>query len=247
MIKINKVTKKYTVDSDTIYALDDVSLNIEEGSIYGIIGLSGAGKSTLLRCLSTLEKPDSGEIIINNKNIYKLSGTDLRNFRSDIGVVFQGYNLLMQRTAFDNVAFPLRIRKEKKLKVIDRVDELFKFVGLEGKEKSYPSKLSGGQKQRVAIARALATNPSLVLFDEPTSALDPITTKQILSLIKEINNKYQVTMIIITHEMSLVKNVCDRVAVLNYGKVVEEGRVNEVLGNPQNEITRMLLGKELII
>ena len=247
MIKINKVTKKYSVDNDIIYALDDVSLNIEEGSIYGIIGLSGAGKSTLLRCLSTLEKPDAGEIIINNRNIYKLSGTDLRNFRSDIGVVFQGYNLLMQRTAFDNVAFPLRIRKENKTKVIDRVDELFKFVGLEGKEKSYPSKLSGGQKQRVAIARALATNPSLVLFDEPTSALDPITTKQILSLIKEINNKYQVTMIIITHEISLVKNVCDRVAVLNYGKVVEEGRVNEVLGNPQNEITRMLLGKELII
>lgn len=247
MIKIKNLTKAFKVNEEVILALDDVSLEIEEGKIYGIIGLSGAGKSTLLRCLSTLEKPDQGNIIIGGKDIYKLTGNDLRKFRSNIGVVFQGYNLLMQRTAFENVSFPLKIRRDDNNKIIDRVSELFKFVGLEGKEKAYPAKISGGQRQRVAIARALATNPSLLLFDEPTSALDAITTKQILTLIKEINLRYNVTIIIITHEIGVVKNVCDRLAVLNYGKVVEEGAVGEVLDNPQNEITKMLLGKELII
>ncbi|HKM29432.1 MAG TPA: ATP-binding cassette domain-containing protein [Bacilli bacterium] len=247
MIKIKNLTKAFKVNEEVILALDDVSLEIEEGKIYGIIGLSGAGKSTLLRCLSTLEKPDQGNIIIGGKDIYKLTGNDLRKFRSNIGVVFQGYNLLMQRTAFENVSFPLKIRRDDNNKIIARVSELFKFVGLEGKEKAYPAKISGGQRQRVAIARALATNPSLLLFDEPTSALDAITTKQILTLIKEINLRYNVTIIIITHEIGVVKNVCDRLAVLNYGKVVEEGAVGEVLDNPQNEITKMLLGKELII
>lgn len=247
MIKIKNLTKAFKVNEEVILALDDVSLEIEEGKIYGIIGLSGAGKSTLLRCLSTLEKPDQGNIIIGGKDIYKLTGNDLRKFRSNIGVVFQGYNLLMQRTAFENVSFPLKIRRDDNNKIIARVSELFKFVGLEGKEKAYPAKISGGQRQRVAIARALATNPSLLLFDEPTSALDAITTKQILTLIKEINLRYNVTIIIITHEIGVVKNVCDRLAVLNYGKVVEEGAVDEVLDNPQNEITKMLLGKELII
>lgn len=247
MIKIKNLTKAFKVNEEVILALDDVSLEIEEGKIYGIIGLSGAGKSTLLRCLSTLEKPDQGNIIIDGKDIFKLTGNDLRKFRSNIGVVFQGYNLLMQRTAFENVSFPLKIRRDDNNKIIARVSELFKFVGLEGKEKAYPAKISGGQRQRVAIARALATNPSLLLFDEPTSALDAITTKQILTLIKEINLRYNVTIIIITHEIGVVKNVCDRLAVLNYGKVVEEGAVDEVLDNPQNEITKMLLGKELII
>ena len=247
MIKIKNLTKAFKVNEEVILALDDVSLEIEEGKIYGIIGLSGAGKSTLLRCLSTLEKPDQGNIIIGGKDIYKLTGNDLRKFRSNIGVVFQGYNLLMQRTAFENVSFPLKIRRDDNNKIIARVSELFKFVGLEGKEKAYPAKISGGQRQRVAIARALATNPSLLLFDEPTSALDAITTKQILTLIKEINLRYNVTIIIITHEIGVVKNVCDRLAVLNYGKVVEDGAVGEVLDNPQNEITKMLLGKELII
>lgn len=247
MIKIKNLTKAFKVNEEVILALDDVSLEIEEGKIYGIIGLSGAGKSTLLRCLSTLEKPDQGNIIIDGEDIFKLKGNDLRKFRSNIGVVFQGYNLLMQRTAFENVSFPLKIRRDDNNKIIDRVSELFKFVGLEGKEKAYPAKISGGQRQRVAIARALATNPSLLLFDEPTSALDAITTKQILTLIKEINLRYNVTIIIITHEIGVVKNVCDRLAVLNYGKVVEEGAVDEVLDNPQNEITKMLLGKELII
>lgn len=247
MIKIKNLTKAFKVNEEVILALDDVSLEIEEGKIYGIIGLSGAGKSTLLRCLSTLEKPDQGNIIIDGEDIFKLKGNDLRKFRSNIGVVFQGYNLLMQRTAFENVSFPLKIRRDDNNKIIARVSELFKFVGLEGKEKAYPAKISGGQRQRVAIARALATNPSLLLFDEPTSALDAITTKQILTLIKEINLRYNVTIIIITHEIGVVKNVCDRLAVLNYGKVVEEGAVGEVLDNPQNEITKMLLGKELII
>lgn len=247
MIKIKNLTKAFKVNEEVILALDDVSLEIEEGKIYGIIGLSGAGKSTLLRCLSTLEKPDQGNIIIDGEDIFKLKGNDLRKFRSNIGVVFQGYNLLMQRTAFENVSFPLKIRRDDNNKIIARVSELFKFVGLEGKEKAYPAKISGGQRQRVAIARALATNPSLLLFDEPTSALDAITTKQILTLIKEINLRYNVTIIIITHEIGVVKNVCDRLAVLNYGKVVEEGAVDEVLDNPQNEITKMLLGKELII
>ena len=153
----------------------------------------------------------------------------------------------MQRNAYDNISFPLKIRKEPKEKISARVSELFQFVGLQGKERVYPSKLSGGQRQRVAIARALATNPSLLLFDEPTSALDAVTTKQILKLIKEINEHYHVTIIIITHEIGVIKNVCDKVAVLNYGKVVEEGTVEEVLNNPQSDITKMLLGKELII
>ncbi len=247
MIRINQLTKKFNVNEETIIALDHVDLEIQRGEIYGIIGLSGAGKSTLLRCLSTLEQPDSGTIEIEGNDIFKLSGTDLRKFRSNIGVVFQGYHLLMQRNAYDNISFPLKIRKEAKEKIQVRVNELFQFVGLEGKEKAYPSKLSGGQRQRVAIARALATNPSLLLFDEPTSALDSVTTKQILTLIKEINLRYHVTIIIITHEIGVVKNVCDKVAVLNYGKVVEEGTVDEVLNNPQSDITKMLLGKELII
>lgn len=247
MIQIKNLTKNFCVNEETIIALDHVDLEIQKGEIYGIIGLSGAGKSTLLRCLSTLEQPDFGTIEIDGNDIFKLSGTDLRKFRSNIGVVFQGYHLLMQRNAYDNISFPLKIRKEAKEKISARVNELFQFVGLQGKEGAYPSKLSGGQRQRVAIARALATNPSLLLFDEPTSALDSVTTKQILKLIKEINEHYPVTIIIITHEIGVVKNVCDKVAVLNYGKVVEEGTVDEVLNNPQSDITKMLLGKELII
>ncbi|HQM07637.1 MAG TPA: ATP-binding cassette domain-containing protein [Bacilli bacterium] len=247
MIKIKNLTKSFSVNEETIMALDHVNLDIQKGEVYGIIGLSGAGKSTLLRCLSTLEQPDSGSVEIEAKDIFKLSGNDLRKFRSNIGVVFQGYHLLMQRNAYDNISFPLKIRKEPKEKIAARVNELFQFVGLQGKERVYPSKLSGGQRQRVAIARALATNPSLLLFDEPTSALDAVTTKQILKLIKEINEHYHVTIIIITHEIGVIKNVCDKVAVLNYGKVVEEGTVEEVLNNPQSDITKMLLGKELII
>lgn len=247
MIKINKLTKHFHLNGEKIIALDDVNLTIQKGEIYGIIGLSGAGKSTLLRCLSTLEHPDSGSIVIDDQDIFQLAGNELRKFRSNIGVVFQGYNLLMQRNAFDNISFPLKIRKDSKEIIQKRVSELFSFVGLEGKQKAYPSKLSGGQRQRVAIARALATNPSLLLFDEPTSALDAITTKQILTLIKEISLRYQVTIIIITHEIGVVKNVCDKVAVLNYGEVVEEGIVDEVINDPKSEITKMLLGKELII
>ena len=247
MIKIKNLTKSFSVNEETIMALDHVNLDIQKGEVYGIIGLSGAGKSTLLRCLSTLEQPDSGSVEIEAKDIFKLSGNDLRKFRSNIGVVFQGYHLLMQRNAYDNISFKLKIRKEPKEKISARVSELFQFVGLQGKERVYPSKLSGGQRQRVAIARALATNPSLLLFDEPTSALDAVTTKQILKLIKEINEHYHVTIIIITHEIGVIKNVCDKVAVLNYGKVVEEGTVEEVLNNPQSDITKMLLGKELII
>lgn len=247
MICVKNVSKKFKVDNEVINALDNVSLDIEKGTIYGIIGLSGAGKSTLLRCLSSLETPDSGQIIIDGQNINMLSKKQLRDFRSNIGVVFQGYNLLMQKNAYDNVSFPLKIRKIKKEEIDKVVRQLFDLVNLKGKEKAYPSKLSGGEKQRVAIARSLTTNPSFLLLDEPTSALDPLTTKQILSLIKEINQKYNMTIIIITHQMSVVKNVCSRVAVLNYGKVIEEGKVSEVLENPSNDITKLLLGKELII
>ena len=243
MISIQNLTKKYKLNNEEFFALNDVSLEIQEGEIFGVIGLSGAGKSTLLRCISLLETQDSGSIYVNQKDVTKLTGKDLFDFRSNMGVVFQGYNLLEQKNVFDNIAFPLRLRKFSKKEINQRVNELLKIVGLEDKAKSYPTKLSGGQKQRVAIARAIATRPSILLLDELTSALDPITTNQILALLKQINVQEKVTMILITHEMKVVKALCHRVAVLNEGVVVECGNKDDVINNPQDSFTKLLLNE----
>lgn len=242
MIEIKHLTKTY---QSNVHALHDVNLTIEDGDIFGIIGLSGAGKSTLFRSMSLLETVTEGEIIIDGTDITKLHGEDARNYLSNIGVVFQGYNLLFQRNVYENIALPLVIKKYPKEDIKTKVEELIKLVGLEGKEKSYIANLSGGQIQRVAIARALARDPKLLLLDEFTSALDPITTKQILNLIKEINEKLKVTVVIITHEMSVVRTLCNNVAVLNYGVIEELGPVSDVLTNPKKDITKLLLGKEV--
>lgn len=242
MIEIKHLTKTY---QNNVHALHDVNLTIEDGDIFGIIGLSGAGKSTLFRSMSLLETVTEGEIIIDGTDVTKLDGEEARAYLSNIGVVFQGYNLLFQKNVYQNIALPLIIKKCPKDDIKTKVEELIKLVGLEGKEKSYIANLSGGQIQRVAIARALARDPKLLLLDEFTSALDPITTKQILNLIKEINEKLKVTVVIITHEMSVVRTLCNNVAVLNYGVIEELGPVSEVLTNPRKDITKLLLGKEV--
>lgn len=243
MIKVENLSKTYRNEYSETKAIRDVSFEVADGEIYGIIGMSGAGKTTLLRCLSQLEKPDEGKIYINNENILNINLNESRLIKQQIGVVFQGYNLLMQKNVIDNIAFPLLIRMQNKAQRYERANELISLVGLEGKQKSYPAKLSGGQKQRIAIARALAANPKLLLLDEPTSALDSITTKQIIDLLKKINHDYQMTIIIITHEMSVVRSLCSKVAVVDQGKIVEEGFVDKVFDNPREEITKLLLGR----
>lgn len=245
MITISHLTKIYESEGQRVTALDDVSLRIEAGDIYGIIGMSGAGKSTLLRCLTQLERPTSGEILLSGQNLAALSGARLRAARRGMGVVFQGYNLLMQRTVAENVAFPLKLEKgfDKKA-VAARAAELLELVGLGDRARAYPAQLSGGQKQRVAIARALATNPGILLCDEPTSALDPLTTKSVLALLADINKKLGVTILIITHELSVVRAVCTHVAVISEGRLAESGAVAEVFERPQSGVTRRLLGKD---
>lgn len=244
MVELKSVCKSFKqINQENLHALNNVSFKIKEGSIFGVIGLSGAGKSTLLRSIVNLEKIDSGSILIDGIDISKLNSKDLRSFRKNIGVVFQGYNLLYQKNVFKNIALPLEINGYSKDYIIQRVQYLIDVVGLNGKEKAYPSQLSGGQKQRVAIARSLALNPRLLLLDEVTSALDPITTKQILKLLVEIKEKTNVTIMLITHEIAVISLICDKVAVLNYGEIAEVGDVREVLENPKSSITKMLLGK----
>ena len=218
MIEIKNLGKSYQTKDGLVEALNDVTLTIQDGDIFGIIGMSGAGKSTLVRCINMLEKPTQGEIIIDNVNIGKLSKKDLRKARRDITMIFQGFNLLEQRNVIDNVCFPLELIKVKPADRKKRALELLDLVGLGDKANVYPSQLSGGQKQRVAIARALATNPKILLCDEATSALDPKTTHQILDLIKEINKKLGITVIIITHQMNVVIEACNKVAILDGGK-----------------------------
>ena len=246
MLQLKNVSKSYIQSGEPLHALNDVTLTISDGLIFGVIGLSGAGKSTLLRSIAGLEVIDSGNIYIDGVDINTLKGNDLRAFRRNVGVVFQGYNLLMQKSVFDNIAFPLRLVNTPKEEVNRRVNELIELVGLKGKEKAYPANLSGGQKQRVAIARAIAAKPKVLLLDEVTSALDPLTTKQILELLKDINKKSGVTMIFITHEMGVVSTICDEVAVLNYGIIEEKGKTAEVLSNPTSDIAKLLLGKESV-
>ncbi|GKI15878.1 hypothetical protein CE91St44_23630 [Oscillospiraceae bacterium] len=245
MIEIKNLSKTFPVKTGDVAALTGVSATIADGDIFGIIGMSGAGKSTLLRCLCLLEQPSGGQILLDGQDLAHLSGAALRTARRKMGVVFQGYNLLMQKTVAENVAFPLKLAKHDKAQVAARVAELLELVGLADRAASYPSQLSGGQKQRVALARALASRPEVLLCDEPTSALDPLTTKSVLELLKSINKKLGVTIIIITHELSVVRTICNRMVVIDNGGVVEQGFTREIFENPQSSVARLLLGKEV--
>ena len=241
MIQVENLCKRFETKGGTVEAAKNISFSIEKGEIFGIIGLSGAGKSTLVRCLNLLERPTSGTVKVNGKNLTELSEKELRKERQKIGMIFQHFNLLMQRTALDNVCFPMEISGIGKAEARKKALEYLRIVGLEEKALSYPSQLSGGQKQRVAIARVLASDPQILLCDEATSALDPQTTKAILELIKEINRDYGITVVVITHEMSVVQEICDKVAVLERGSLVETGTVEELFRNPKTDEARKLV------
>lgn len=243
-IEVRHLYKRFEQKGVTVEALSDINLTVEQGDIYGIIGMSGAGKSTLVRCLNFLEKPTEGQVLIEGQELGALTEKELRGQRSDIAMIFQNFNLLMQRNVLDNICFPLEIAGVKKADARKRAEELLEIVGLSDKAKSYPSQLSGGQKQRVAIARALATNPKILLCDEATSALDPTTTKAILALLKEINQKFKITIVIITHEMAVVEEICNQVAIVDAGKLVETGSATDVFSKPQTEIAKQLVYKE---
>lgn len=241
MIELKNISKSFRTSDGTVEALKNVTLTVEDGDIYGIIGMSGAGKSTLVRCINMLERPTDGEILINGENLGSLSNAELRKRRRKMTMIFQGFNLLMQRNCLDNICFPLELAGVKKNDARKKAEELLQTVGLPDKGKAYPAQLSGGQQQRIAIARALATNPEILLCDEATSALDPKTTQSILELIREINKKLGITVIIITHQMSVVEKICDKVAILDKGTVVEEGKVHDVFTNPQSDAARRLV------
>ena len=241
IIKIEHLDKWFKVKDMDVHALDDISLDIYKGEIYGIIGMSGAGKSTLVRCLNFLERPTSGDVIVDGKNLAKLSNKELRATRKDIGMIFQHFNLLMQRNVLDNVCFPMELAGIKKKEAREKALEYLKVVGLEEKAKAYPAQLSGGQKQRVAIARVLASDPKILLCDEATSALDPQTTKSILQLLKEINQKYGITIVIITHEMSVVQEICSHVAIIDHGKLAEHGLVSDIFTAPKSKEAKKLI------
>ena len=241
IIRVEHINKTFQANNGQVEAVKDISFSIEKGDIFGIIGLSGAGKSTLVRCLNLLEKPDEGNIYIDGKNLMELSAKQLRKERQDIGMIFQHFNLLMQRNVLDNVCFPLEIAGVNRKEAKKRALELLETVGLEEKAKSYPAQLSGGQKQRVAIARVLASNPKILLCDEATSALDPQTTKSILKLLKEINRQYGITIVVITHEMAVIQEICSKVAVLDHGSMVETGTVEELFRAPKTEEAKKLI------
>ena len=241
MIQIKDVTKTFVGKDNTVEALKGINLDIHKGEIYGIIGMSGAGKSTLVRCLNFLERPTSGTVLVEGKDLSTLKDNELRKMRTQIAMIFQHFNLLMQRTVLDNVCFPMEITKTSRKDAVKRARELLEIVGLSQKELSYPAQLSGGQKQRVAIARALATNPKILLCDEATSALDPTTTKAILALLKEINEKYGITIVIITHEMAVVQEICSHVAIIDEGSLAETGTVEEVFSRPKSKAAKKLV------
>src|SRR5690625_5224399 len=238
MITIEQLQKTFTLGQKSITAVDSISLEIEEGEIFGVIGYSGAGKSTLVRLLNRLEEPTDGSILIDGKEMTELTGKNLRKARQEIGMIFQHFNLLWSRTTEENIAFPLEIAGVPKQERKKRVQELIDLVGLSGREKAYPSQLSGGQKQRVGIARALANNPKVLLCDEATSALDPETTNTILDLLVNINKQLGLTIILITHEMHVIRKICDHVAVMEQGKIVEQGTVIDVFSNPKQLATQ---------
>lgn len=238
MIDLSHIEKIYDSPSGPVRAIKDISLHINRGEIYGIIGLSGAGKSTLVRCINLLERPTSGKVTVDGQDITAMSESQLRQARKSIGMIFQHFNLLSSATVYENVAFPLRLVNTPKEKIDKKVTELLELVGLADKANQYPSQLSGGQKQRVGIARALASEPKILLCDEATSALDPQTTKAILQLIRDINAKLKLTVVVITHEMQVIKDICDKVAVIDKGVIAEKGNVLDVFTNPQQPITK---------
>lgn len=243
MIKIGALTKIYKKEDQIIKALDGVDLHIEKGDIFGIIGLSGAGKSSLVRCINRIEDPTSGDIFIADTNILKLNGKALREARQGIGMIFQNFNLLSSKTVYENIAFPLRLQKLNKEQVHNRVMALLEKVELTDKTNAYPVNLSGGQKQRVGIARALANSPEILLCDEATSALDPKTTKQILNLLKDISREFGITLVVITHEMEVIKAICNKVAILEAGKVLVQGDTTELFTSKTEEKTRHFFGE----
>lgn len=238
MITLEKVEKTYFSKAGNIEALKPTSLEVEQGEIFGIIGLSGAGKSTLVRCINMLEKPTGGRVVVDGQEMTAMTETELRQARQHIGMIFQHFNLLASRTVRQNVAFPLEIQGKDKNFIDKKVDEMLELVQLQDRGDYYPSQLSGGQKQRVGIARALASDPKVLLCDEATSALDPATTKSILALLKEINEKLHLTIVMITHQMEVVKQICDRVAVIENGVIVEQGKMIDVFTNPQHPTTK---------
>lgn len=238
MIELTHINKEFIVKKNRVQALSDVSLTINDGDIFGIIGFSGAGKSTLLRMVNALEQPTSGEVRIDGVDINSLSHKELRQVRKGIGMVFQSFNLLNSKTVYDNIAIPLKLNGVDPATIEARVTELLAFVNLPDKAHAYPTQLSGGQKQRVGIARALATNPSILLCDEATSALDPETTESILALLKRINREFNITVLVVTHEIHVIQEICNRVAVMEHGRVVETGSVLDVFSNPKEPMTR---------
>ena len=243
MIKLDHITQTYkTPEGREFKALDNVSIEIRPGEIFGIIGRSGAGKSTLVRCINLLNRPSEGTVTVDGKNLTELSEDELRESRRSIGMIFQHFNLLSSRTVYDNVALPLELVGTPKNVIREKVEPLLKLVGLTEHAHKYPSQLSGGQKQRVGIARALTNDPKVLLSDEATSALDPETTVATLALLKRINKELGLTIVMITHEMQVVKQICERVVVMNYGKIVEQGKVVDIFMSPQHETTKALIG-----
>jgi len=238
LITFDRVNKVFGFEGREVHAVKDVSLTIHQGEIFGIVGFSGAGKSTLLRLVNQLERPTSGKVIVNGLEISSISQQELRKLRRRIGMIFQSFNLFNSRTVYGNVAYPLKLAKKSKKEVDDRVKELLRFVGLEDKAGQYPEQLSGGQKQRVGIARALATSPEILICDEATSALDPETTEEILHLLKKVNEEYNITILLITHEMNVVRRICDRMAVMEKGQVIEQGSVYEIFTNPKSKTAK---------
>ena len=238
MIQIQNLTKTYMTKRGAVTGVDNVTMDIKKGEIFGIVGYSGAGKSSLIRCINLLERPTSGNIIVDGKDLTSLKGGELRKARLKIGMIFQHFYLISQKTVYDNIAFALRAAGMNARDIDFRVSELLEMVGLAEKRNVYPAQLSGGQKQRVGIARALANNPDVLLCDEATSALDPNTTLSILRLLKDINRKLNITIVLITHEMNVVKEICDRMAIMQGGAVIEEGQVYDIFADPQQELTK---------
>ena len=238
MIKLNNITKIFTLPDKKLTALDNVSLHVPKGQICGVIGASGAGKSTLIRCVNLLERPTHGAVLIDDVDLTQLSDAELVKTRRQIGMIFQHFNLLTSRTVFENIALPLELENKSKAEIKEKTTALLALVGLSDKHNVYPANLSGGQKQRVAIARALASDPKVLLCDEATSALDPATTQSILKLLKEINRTLGITILLITHEMEVVKRICDQVAVIDKGRLIEQGTVSEIFSNPKTELAQ---------
>ncbi|UFT98931.1 ATP-binding cassette domain-containing protein [Radiobacillus kanasensis] len=245
MITFDQVNKVFKTDKKEVHAVKDVSLTIEKGEIFGVVGFSGAGKSTLIRLVNLLERPTSGTVKVHNSDLDTISSSELRKLRRRIGMIFQSFNLFNSRTVYGNIAYPLKLAKKSKKEIEERVQELLRFVGLQDKSGHYPEQLSGGQKQRVGIARALATSPDILICDEATSALDPETTGEILQLLQKVNKEYGITILLITHEMHVIRSICDRMAVMENGSVIEYGNVYDIFTNPQSSTSRNFVSSVL--